>query len=142
MRISRSVLLVFLLLCISPRGASNVVSRTAKQSPPPIAAPTNCESNAITLDTVHQMAGEDGLIIAIAHLGSGEQRRGPNRRRLNSVVVHLTARGLKRSRQTVVAGEGERVKGYGRVDLYVAGKLVAVLAAERNRNLPVDSCDR
>ncbi len=104
--------------------------------------PTNCESNAAVLDTVHQMADEDGLIIIIARLGDGERRRELSRRRLQNVRVYLTEVGWHRSPKTVIVSEGERVRGYGRLEIYVSGKLVAALAAERNHNLPVQSCDK
>lgn len=105
--------------------------------------PGNCEMNAALLDSVRKEALEetnrDGAIILIARLGNGETSRMHSRRRLLIAKDYLIKYGLPRQR--IVAAEGERVDGYGRVELYVAGKLRLVLSANRNKPMCVECCD-
>jgi hypothetical protein len=101
--------------------------------------PTNCEFNISVLTGVHRAAGDNGLVIMIARLGSGEGRRELNRRRLYNARTFLTEFG-HRNPQTIVTAEGERVNGYGRVELYASGKLFHVLMINRNDDLAVGAC--
>jgi hypothetical protein len=84
-------------------------------------------------------AGKGGVVIAIARLGAGESSRALSRRRLENVRVYLREQGV--SEQRIVVANGERVNGYGRVEVYVAGKLEGTLLASRNKDLCVDCCD-
>jgi hypothetical protein len=101
--------------------------------------PTNCEFNIATLDAAHVQAGKDGLVIAIARLGDSEQRQDLSRRRLHNVRTYLVEFG-HRSPETIITAEGERVNGYGRVELYVGGKLFYVLMVRPNADFSVGSC--
>jgi hypothetical protein len=101
--------------------------------------PANCESNSSTLSSTSQAAqaaGPDGLIIAIARLGNGEHRRGLNLRRLHNVRIFLTDF-AKRPVETVITAEGKPTTGFGRVELYVSGKLFDVIAVNKNGDLLV-----
>lgn len=100
----------------------------------------DCEGNVSALSNTHHLAGADTTIIAIARLGTGEQSRDLNRRRLHNIRVYLTELAWHRDPLTVVTAEGERVKGYGRVELYVRGILFVSLAVRRNEDLMVGSC--
>ena len=102
--------------------------------------PQNCESDISILDAASRKAGEDGLIIAIARLGNGERERKLNRRRLHNVRVYLTEWNGRRDPKTVVTAEGERVNGYGGIELYVGGRLFHILLARPNSDLIVGSC--
>jgi hypothetical protein len=86
-----------------------------------------------------QGAGQGGVVIAIARLGDGETARRLNGRRLYNLRVHFTDYGFASER--LIAAEGERAKGFGRVELYVGGKLFDVLLVHRNKDLCVDCCD-
>jgi len=105
--------------------------------------PGNCEMNAALLDSVRNEALEegnrDGAVILIARLGNGETSRVHNRLRLLIAKNYLSKYSLPVQR--IVAAEGERVNGYGRVELYVAGKLRVVLLANRNKPMCVECCD-
>jgi len=101
--------------------------------------PTNCEFNISVLTGVHRMAGDTGLVIMIARLGRGEARRDLNHRRLHNARTFLTEFG-HRNPQTIVTAEGDRVGGYGRVELYAAGKLFHVLMTNPNDDLAVGAC--
>ena len=74
----------------------------------------------------------------IARLGDSEQRQELNRRRLHNARTYLVEF-EHRSPQTIITAEGERVKGYGRVELYVGGKLFYVLMIRPNANFAVGS---
>lgn len=103
--------------------------------------PYPCEYNISTLSAAHHAAGENGLVIVIARLGDGEHTKDLNRRRLHNARVYLTEFDWRRRPETVITAEGERVKGYGRIELYVQGKLFKVLGVKRNRDLLVGSCE-
>ena len=101
----------------------------------------NCEMNIHLLDNAHHLAGDDTIIIAVARLGTGERNPELNRRRLHNVKAYLTSFGWKRKVDTVVTAEGERVNGYGRIELYVRGGHWATLAVRRNQDLIVGLCE-
>lgn len=104
--------------------------------------PYFCEGNVATLNIAHLKAGETGLITFIARLGDGETRRELNRRRLHNVRTYLTSELYrKRDPKTVVVAEGERVKGYGRIEIYIKGVLFDGLAVKRNADLLVGTCE-
>lgn len=103
--------------------------------------PTSCEENVALLSAANQVAGEDGLIIAIARLGKSERNRELNRRRLHNVRVYLTEFDWHRAPETLITAEGEQAKGYGRVELYVGGKLYTALEIRHNQDLLVGSCE-
>jgi hypothetical protein len=105
--------------------------------------PSDCEGNDSTLNVTHQTAaalGPDGIIIAIARLGDGERNRMLNYRRLHNARVYLTEI-WHRKPESVITAEGDRVKGYGRTELYVGGKLFDVIAVKPNQDLLVGSCE-
>jgi len=123
--------------------ASTVETQQASTASSTNERPGNCNSNSAQLDRVRNEASagiEKGeVIIAIARLGKGETSRELNGRRLYSVQAYLSKRaGLPE--KAIVAGEGVRAEGYGRVELYVGGKLLNVLFAKRNEILCVECC--
>jgi hypothetical protein len=121
--------------------ASRSVCAAQTTSPVPEVILGTCEDNVSFLSNGHHLAGADGTIIAIARLGDGEKNREQNRRRLHNVRVYLTEFGWHRQPSTVITAEGDRIKGYGRVELYVRGVLFAVLQVRRNHDLLVGSCE-
>lgn len=121
--------------------ASVTVGAQAPTSKPVKPTLNNCEMNDHYLDTAHHLAGDDSTIVAIAHLGTGERNPELNRRRLHNVRAYLTSFGWKRQPDTVVTATGERVEGYGRVDIYVRGGHWASLAVRRNGDLIVGLCE-
>jgi hypothetical protein len=133
---AKMVLLVFLFV-------SSSVAQATKDQGLQIPKPTlnDCEMNDNYLDNAHHLAGDDSIIVAIAHLGTGETNPELNRRRLHNVRAYLTSFGWKRRPDTVVTATGERVEGYGRIDIYVRGGHWASLAVRRNRDLIVGLCE-
>jgi hypothetical protein len=68
---------------------------------------------------VDVMNQPDEYVIAIARLGDREASSVLNRLRLNDVMDRLT----EKTRNHAVGASGQRIKGKGRVELYVHGKL-------------------
>jgi hypothetical protein len=105
--------------------------------------PGTCETHSAILDTTRNEvvygAAKDSLVIAIARLGDGETSRDLNRRRLYNLRVHWND--YKLPAGTLVTAQGERVKGLGRIELYVAGKLFDMLVPKPGKDLCVDCCD-
>jgi len=101
--------------------------------------PANCEFNISVLTGAHRVAGDAGLVIMIAGLGNRERRRHLNHRRLHNARTFLIEFG-QRVPETIITAEGERVDGYGRVELYVGGKLFHVLMTNPNDDLAVGGC--
>lgn len=105
------------------------------------AEPTNCENHIAVLEAAHQEAGQDELLILIARRGVGESRRDINHRRLYNARTYLADYLNVRAPERIVIAEGEPINGYGRVELYVSGRLFYVLALTRNADLLVGSCE-
>ena len=134
-------LFLVLLLCVALVGGNAAPNQSATD-PLTLQPPQNCEANAAQLDVVRNKsiaAGEKRVTITVARLGNGEQSRDLNRRRLYTVRRYLTAMGLPSQR--LITAEGERVQGYGRIEVYIGGELVEVLSVERCKDLPVGICD-
>jgi len=100
--------------------------------------PTNCEFNIAILDAAHSQAGNDGLVIVIARLGRNE-RSELSRRRLHNVKTYLEQFAGRRT-QTIITAEGDRVNGYGLVELYVKGQHFYTLKVRSNSDLIVGQC--
>ena len=102
--------------------------------------PANCEVANFYLDNAAMRAralGEAHLIV-IARLGDGEKSRQLNVSRLKVVENFLSNwRGVRK----VMTAEGERVRGYGRLEFYVGGALLYTLPVRRNKNLDLLSCN-
>lgn len=138
MFVSPKVLLLSLVFAV---GSVATPATPAAAQQPSQTRVNDCELNVHLLDTAHHLAGDDTIIIAIAHLGAGEVNRELNRRRLHNVRAYLTYFGWKRPRATVVTAEGEKVDGVGRVDIYVRGLLWASLGVRRNGDLILGICE-
>lgn len=140
MKVLKYALAISVLLVCASAAAAQDISQPAGGAPIKMETkPTNCEFHIATLDAAHDQAGKDGLVIVIARLGDGEQRVDLNHRRLHNVRTYLVEFD-RRSPQTIITAEGERVKGYGRVELYVGGKLFYVLMIRPNADFAVGSC--
>lgn len=129
-------LLASLFLCLT--SAARLTTAQDVQGNP---KPTNCENHIAVLEAANHDAGKDGLIILIGRLGSGDNKLDLNRHRLHSARAYLTDYLNVRSPNTVIIAEGERVHGYGRIDIYVGGKLYYVFAIKANADFAVGSCE-
>jgi hypothetical protein len=137
---SKFLKVAFIALCCVIEGSSICDAQNPDASKK--ATPENCEIHSLILDMMRNEvvwgSGKDSLVIAVARLGHGETSRELNRRRLYNLGVHWKDYGLPEKR--LIAAEGERVNGYGRVELYVSGKLFDVLLVKRGKDLCVDCC--
>jgi hypothetical protein len=95
------------------------------------ARPNVCEDALALLETAAVDARKDkvGYIIVVARLGNGEKSQSLNQKRLKSALPYLESRAGNK----VVAASGEKVSGYGRLELYVSGRLLYVIAFPKNR---------
>ena len=125
-----------LFLCLT--SVAQLVSAQNVQTNP---KPTNCESHIAVLEAANHDAGKDGLIILIGRLGTGDNKPDLNRHRLHSARAYLTDYISARSTNTVIIADGEKVEGYGRIEVYVGGKLYYVFAIKANADFAVGSCE-
>lgn len=126
--------------------AATVSGQDRKEGSIPFAfspQPTNCETNRVRLESYAESfvktAKDDAVIIAIARLGTGERARELNRVRLYIVRATLV-QDLKLAEKQVVTAEGSPVSGYGRIDIYMNGKLMDALLVRRGKALCADCC--
>ena len=126
-------MLSLLIACILFAGPASAQDKTA-----PIVLErldgTRCESTKAMLDLVAQRAGQEDFIIIIARLGTKETSRKLNRERMQLLADYLgDTRGVPKQR--IVLAEGERVRGLGRVEIYLDGRLFTVFTINRNKDL-------
>ena len=93
--------------------------------------PMECEGAATRLDfaVVNTRKLEGAYLILIARLGTGESSRSLNQARLSGVeeFVRRTGSDLK-----YVLAQGSRVKGLGRLEIYVGGQLADIMPLRKN----------
>ena len=90
-----------------------------------------CEGAATRLDfaVINTQKLEGAYLILIARLGSGEVSRSLNQTRLASAEQYVLRRG---SDLKYVLAQGSRVKGLGRIEIYVGGKLAEIMPLRKN----------
>lgn len=93
--------------------------------------PTDCETAASILDNavIDTKKLPGAYLIIIARLGTGETSNRLNQNRLAVVEEYVLRRG---SDLKYVLAQATRIKGFGRLELYVGGQLKEVLAFKRN----------
>lgn len=93
--------------------------------------PVECEGAAARLDfaVIDTKKLEGAYLIIIARLGTGETSSRLNLVRLAVAEEYVLRRG---SDLKYVLAQGTRVKGLGRLELYVGGKLKEILPLEKN----------
>jgi hypothetical protein len=93
--------------------------------------PMECEGAATRLDfaVINTRKLEGAYLIIIARLGSGELSRSLNQTRLASAEEYVLRRG---SDLKYVLAQGNRVKGLGRLEIYVGGQLVDIMPLRKN----------
>lgn len=140
MRFLQFVIVSLLIIGSAEITAQQAVDSGTAQTSPAQTTPSNCEENISILGVATQAVDKDGLLIVIARLGDGERNRELNRRRLHNARTYLSEYVRARAPETIITAEGERVAGYGRIELYVGGKLFRVLRLPPNGDLLVGSC--
>lgn len=96
----------------------------------------NCETglayqDAITNEALEKTRGS-GVLIVIARLGDGENSRELIRRRMYNVHLSFKEYNNRIAPEKVIVAEGERVKGYGRLEYYLGGELYEQLLFRKN----------
>jgi len=106
------------------------------------ARPKGCEQNNILLEQSHEAAGEDSLIILVGRPGKRDKRVSVTGRRLYTARAYLTSYLKLRGLETVVTAEApNRGMEYGTVEIYVKGRMFAVLPSFPDKGLGLGSCD-
>ena len=106
-----------------------------------VIGPAQCLDYGAVLDAVAQNAPADLLIRVVARLGEGDTRSDLNKRRLHNVRTYWTEfRSDKLPRESITLIEGERVRDYGRLEIYVGDKLTTMLKLKSNLDLIVGNC--
>ena len=92
------------------------------------------------LGLIQEESNPNGVIILIARLGKDETKSELNRRRLyNMSFLYKETFGIPAEK--IVIAEGERVDGYGRVEIYWNGEMIGALLAFKDKDIHVDCCD-
>ena len=104
----------------------------------------NCEQNLVRQDIVVNDALEktktDGVLIAIVRLGDGENSQQLVRRRIFNIRQYFRTRGHRLPSEKLVVAQGEKVKGYGRIEYYLDGKLHERLLYPKNSFICQSCC--
>ncbi|MGH9871835.1 MAG: hypothetical protein ACRD9S_05125 [Pyrinomonadaceae bacterium] len=93
--------------------------------------PMECEGAATRLDFAVVNTGklEGAYLILIARRGTGEFSSSLNQARLSGVEEYVLRTG---SDLKYVLAQGGRVKGLGRIEIYVGGKLADIMPLRKN----------
>jgi hypothetical protein len=129
---------ISLLLCLA--AVSLVTAQTEGELKPVLGMAHTCEEAKALLDLTRNDVGNEGVIVLVARLGDREVSRRLNRQRLFNVWSYLHhAGGFPANR--LVKAEGDRVRGFGRMELYAKGRLMLILPAKRQGDIVgVRSC--
>jgi hypothetical protein len=136
--IKRVILMLSLLASSSVVSAQEEASEAGGWGVPN--EPLNCEMNLQNLEFARDLARQKtkGFLIIVARLGDDEGRRELNYRRLHNVRLQLTLIGVPAGR--IVVAEGERVRGFGRVEFYVRGEMIGALPVRKTGDICVGCC--
>jgi hypothetical protein len=109
-----------------------LLAHAQTQTEPILGDGANNEDSKSILDLIAQRAGDEKLVIMIARHGDGESPR-INRRRLGTASNYLqNTRAIPKAR--LVTAEGTRVRGRGKLEIYLDGKLLVVFTFRPNRD--------
>jgi hypothetical protein len=110
----------------------NLVPRTL-----PITVGTDTETWKSEIGYLSQSLTQDEIVILVARLGNKETSSSLNRQRLRVARTYLhVSRGFEPPlrEDNIVVAQGARVRGDGRMEAYVRGKLFMVFIFKRNQN--------
>ena len=110
----------------------NLIPRTL-----PITVGTSTETWKSEIGYLSQSLTQDEVVILVARLGNKEASSSLNRQRLQVARTYLhVSRGLEPPlrENNVVVAQGARIRGDGRIEAYVRGKLFMVFVFKRNKN--------
>jgi hypothetical protein len=118
-------------------------AQTKQARPEPEAASADFgEYTSLKLDEIIAEVLQTGsTVIIISRLGTGDTRANLHHRRLHNAVARLVDYKKAIPREQVVTALGNRVKGGGKVEFYVNGRLVYIVVFKPNADFRVDCCD-
>lgn len=102
----------------------------------------NCEQSSAKLvgvRTLFKDIDSEQKIILIANLGRKERNSFLNKRRLFSVTAYLQMMKVEKNR--IVTANTDKSTGLGKVEIYIQGRLVEIIYARRDADIPVGKCD-
>ena len=99
------------------------------------------ETSAILDDIIFAARQSGSIVVIVSRLGDGEYSATLNRRRLHNAVARLVWYSTPLPKKQVVAAVGARVKGPGRIEFYVDGRLRYLAEPARGKDFDVDCCD-
>jgi hypothetical protein len=131
-RLGTLAIFVFLYICFL------TCTFAQTEQSPTIVRDDTCEVNLAQFD--YLMAASPGLnsLIVIAGLGNGEHSVRYNVRRLSAIKFRLKVD--PKLSERLVTAQGERVRGRGRVEIYVNGELRLIYELKKNQDLKVGNC--
>ncbi len=138
MKYSLCLIILFLISC-SVSVASGQNSSAEAEIIPADAA--RCQRNTINVANLKQIARiKNQKVFVIAHLGSKETSLNISRRRLKDIGAEFD-QVSPMSRANLILAEGERVKGQGRVDVYLGSEVYFVSYVPVNGTFCSLCCD-
>lgn len=141
--IRQCLLALVMLLSAASLIAQEQPARSSAQGWGVPGTPLNCEMNFQNLEYVSSLMrsqkSQNGTLILIARLGTGEKQREMNRRRLYNVRLKLSSQ-LNVPTEKIIIAEGERVKGFGRIEFYVVGELIGALLIPKHSDICIGCC--
>lgn len=125
------IMLAFIPPVATGAGASSVKKAATNQGGQPVIKrdkPISCEDLLASLDIaiVDWLDLKGTYFILIARRGTGERNPNLIRARFDYVEDYL-----KRKKVQYVFAEGSPVEGYGRIEVYVGGRLMLSIAVEK-----------
>lgn len=123
-----------------PLAPESATSESEQKLPPFYSPkkPVNCEVGGRYIDNAISRAAriEGTYLVAIIRPGTGESSLRLNEMRLLQIKAYFEY--TRFSNYVVATGEG--VRGYGRIELFVGGKLLYTLPLHKNRGMNLLSC--
>lgn len=105
---------------------------------PTLTEPVGCELNLLYID--HSLgkvsSTNNSILILIVKLGENEKKSKLTQTRVRNIKNYLKLRGFNNSEVVV----GDKVKGYGKIELYVDGILLYAIPIKNNDNFEILRC--
>jgi hypothetical protein len=127
------------VLTVAPFVCGSGVGAAPHTQEPSVPGDANaCETNAVYLDGLINMAQESKeRVFVIARLGKAETSRYLIHRRLHNARTYLR----RLNPEQVVIAEGKQAEGQGRVEFYLGSRLIFVALVARGGDLCVNCCE-
>lgn len=122
--------LLFFSLTSMLTGQTIMKNKERKENPAP------CEFAQSTLSVIHNLAKGKNIII-ISRLGNGEVSNSLHKKRLSSAKKFYID-SWNRPADTIITASGDRVKGLGRLDIFLDGNYLDKILIGKNASLYVN----